>query len=273
MDALFKPESGLFLPTQSALGPWSSDRLHGGATLGLLTHAAQTYVSDDQLRLCRLTADMFSPVPAQPLAVKITPLREGKRIRLLQVSVWDGPGPDAREVTRATALFLRPSDGSFHFLDDTPLPDHGDLPTRRLIKDRRMEKMRPGLHLVVETRWPERVPSEPKAIWFRLPLPVVAGTSADPTVAAIALSDFNNAVCSIMAYEDGRPTAHINTDTTFYLERPPVGDWFCLVADRQSDADAISIAQVTHYDERGRFGRSIQARLENRFVPANETKG
>ena len=33
--------------------------------------------------------------------------------------------------------------------------------------------------------------------------------------------DFNNAVSSIAAYEDGRPAGHINTDTTLYLERPP----------------------------------------------------
>ena len=96
-----------------------------------------------------------------------------------------------------------------------------------------------------------------------MPIPLIAGVETSTSVAAATLTDFNNAVSSIAAYDDGRPAGHINTDTTLYLERPPVGEWTCLESDIQSECQGVSISQVLHYDERGRYGRSIQARLES----------
>ncbi|MDD9945608.1 MAG: thioesterase family protein [Myxococcales bacterium] len=260
MEALFVREAGRIVPCEGALSPWAGDRLHGGPVQGLLAYAAQATV-DDGFQLTRLTADLFAPVPNEPLELEVSHLRDGRRIQLIQVSIM----ASGREVSRGTSLFMRRGEGTFCDLDHTVPPGPDGLPTRSFISERRRAKMRPGFHMKAETRWPERLPGQPKAIWFRMPLSLMADQALDPTIAAVTLSDFNSGISSIMAYEDGRPGSHLNADATMYFERAPIGEWFCLVADRQSDADAISISQVTHYDVNGRFGRSIQARLETPF--------
>jgi len=267
MEAVFTRKAGQIVPNEAALSPWANDRLHGGAVQGLLAHGARAAALEsgnaEGFQLTRLTADLFAPVPNQPLDLAVTHLRNGGRVKAIQVSIM----ASGQEVSRGTALFMRRGEGTYRDLDETVPTGPEGLPTRGLISERRIPKMRPGFHLKVETRWPERKPGQPKAIWFRMPLPLFTDEALDPTIAAVALSDFNSGVSSIMAYEDGRRTAHINADATIYFERAPVGDWFCIVADHQSDADAINISQATHHDVKGRFARSIQARLENRFEP------
>jgi len=256
--SLFVMDGDRFVPTQDALSPWGSDRLHGGPVLGLVTHAALQDADGASLQLARLTVDLFRAVPNAPLQARVDVLRAGRRLRLTQVSVW----ADEREVTRATALMLKPSEGTHRHLHDGHPDGPEGLETESLIGAHRAHKHPPGFHFAVETRRPERGDGH-RAIWMRTPMPLIAGVDTDATVAAAILADFNNAVSSIAGYEDGRAVGHINTDTTLYLERPPVGQWSCLESDIQSERDGISISQVLHYDTHGRFGRSVQARLES----------
>lgn len=260
-SALFDLDGDRFVPTQAALSPWGSDRLHGGPVLGLMTHVGLSAVPDPAFQLARVTVDLFAPVPNEPLAVHSQVVRDGKRIRVVTAAITGSRG----EAARAGLVFLRAGSGTHRVLDGSVPAGPDGLLTRTLIGERRADQVRPGFHLEVETRWPERESGGPRAIWFRMPMACVSGHPLHPTVAAVALSDFNNAISSIQAYEDGRPAGHINVDSTFYMERQPVGEWFCLVGSAQSDADAISISHVTHHDEVGRFGHSLQARLENAF--------
>ena len=60
-------------------------------------------------------------------------------------------------------------------------------------------------------------------------------------------------------------TKIINADTTLYLSRPPEGEWLCLQAEHIADRQGIGVAEVVQHDHRGRYGRSLQARLANRW--------
>lgn len=258
---LFDFDGSRYHPTEAALSPWGSDRLHGGPLLGLLAHAARQQLADPGFILSRFTADLFARVPNAPLQLTATTLRKGRRLGLIDVDVM----AEGEKVARASALFCAPAHGSYHVLDQERPEGPEGLETRPLIAQRRVEGMPPGFHLEVETRFGHSQQGLGRTIWFRMPMPLLTGEKIDPLLAAIALSDFGNAVNSIAAYEDSRRSAHMNTDTTFYLERPPQGEWFAMTADMQSDVDGISIGQTVHHDVHGRFGRSLQTRLETAF--------
>lgn len=261
--ALFSRDAHLFIPGTASLSPWGSDRLHGGPVLGLLAHLVEQEVAQHgpAYTMTRFTADLFARVPNGPLDGHVEIIRAGRRVALLDVSLQASGKP----VARASALFSVPGPGSYTVLDSTKPHGPESIVSRPLIGEHRRSKLPPGFHMEVETRFCDDTRGQGRSIWFRMPVPLLEATPCSPTVAAIALADFNNAVTSIAAYEDGRKVAHMNTDTTVYLERPPVGPWFAMRADAQSDANGISVGQTIHYDSEGRFGRSLQARLETQF--------
>ena len=258
---LFEKDGATYHPTQAALSPWGSDRLHGGPVLGLLAQGALEQLACPDFVLTRFTADLFARVPNSPLELRTTTVRKGRRLGLCDVSLWS----DNNAVARASVLFSHPGQGSYRWLDEHRPEGPEGLADRSLIGDHRVDKIPPGFHMEIETRFGTEKRGLGRTIWFRMPMPLLVGGTADPLIAAVALSDFGNAVNSIAAYEDGRKSAHMNTDTTFYLERLPVGEWFAMTADVQSDIDGISVGQSVHHDIAGRFGRSLQTRLETTF--------
>ena len=55
----------------------------------------------------------------------------------------------------------------------------------------------------------------------------------------------------------------INTDTTIYWERAPVGTWFGFRHALLTDHEGIGLAEVDLSDSEGRLGRSVQTMLAN----------
>ena len=103
------------------------------------------------------------------------------------------------------------------------------------------------------------------AIWFRVPVPLVAGETATPLQQATALADFANAIASISAREqEGRVLPYVNADTTIYFTRMPEGEWFCLQAQSTTAKRGVSVTQTALFDERGAFGSVLQNRLVQR---------
>jgi hypothetical protein len=123
-----------------------------------------------------------------------------------------------------------------------------------------------GFHVRVETRWVPRVSGEPLAIWFRMPLPLVAGEEPTALQRAVQLSDFANAVAAIAQRDrGGAPMPFINVDATMYFTRKPAGEWFCLQEQRVEVERGISVAACTLFDAQGLCGHVTQGRLANRM--------
>jgi hypothetical protein len=259
-EGVFARDGEQFVPGPHAIGPWAKDRLHGGPVIGLIARAVERAQPDPELVLARLSVDMFRPVPAAPLAVRLETLRKGSRLTLLRASVLGG---DGAELAQGTALLLRASDAAASEASVAPPPGPAELATESIMRNAPRDPNRPrGFHTRVETRWVPRQPEERVAIWFRLPIPLVAGEPTSSLVNALALSDFANAVPSIAASaRHTNVTSYINADTTIYLARRPRGEWFCLREHAQIEAAGISTAQVELFDQHGLLGHALQARL------------
>ncbi|HMI90679.1 MAG TPA: thioesterase family protein [Polyangiales bacterium] len=261
-QAVFTRDGDRFVPGPYAVGPWAADRLHGGPVLGLIARAVEAAEPDPALVLARLTVDLFRSVPLAPLDLRIESLRKGSRLVLLRASVLDGEGS---LLAQGSALLLRASDAAqsqpAQAMPAVPAGPDG-VPTESLMRGAPPGERPSGFHTRVETRWVPRADEQPVAIWFRLPIALVAGEQASPLVSAVAVSDFTNAVAAIAAgMRNQRSTPFINTDTTLYLGRRPEGEWFCLQEQSCMTERGISQAQVALFDSRGLLGHALQARL------------
>jgi len=95
---------------------------------------------------------------------------------------------------------------------------------------------------------------------------LVEGEPTSALCRAAALGDFANAVASLSIRRLNAP-AFINTDTTLYLWRPPEGEWIGMAADHAAAHEGVGVVEVVHYDHKGRYGRSVQARLMMNRAP------
>src|SRR5205807_1272436 len=98
----------------------------------------------------------------------------------------------------------------------------------------------------------------PAATWLRLTVPVVAGEPTSPAQRALAAADFGNGVSAALDWD---AWSFINPDLTVYLERDPEGEWIALDAVTRLEPDGTGTAESVLHDERGRFGRAVQALL------------
>jgi acyl-CoA thioesterase len=262
-EAVFHEQEGLFIPSAAASGPWGADKLHGGPVFGLLTRAIERAAGDPELVAARLTFDLYRAVPMVPLSVRAEVLRQGGRLRLLHATLCAGD----EEYVRASALLLRPSAQDMLASGELPKPTGPDgIETQSLMRGAKPPRGIPaGFHTRVETRWVPRAAGEQQAIWFRLPIRLVAGEITTPLQLATSLGDFANAIASITVREqDSHALPYVNIDATTYLTRKPEGEWYCLQAHSVTARHGISVTQTALFDERGAFGSVMQSRLVQR---------
>ena len=258
-EAVFERDGERFLPTRAAGSPWGDDLLHGGPPAGLLARAIEALAAEEEMRIARLTVDLFRPVPRTPLTVSARSVREGKRIHAVDaVLVADGV-----EVCRASGLLLRATAEPVAVPGSSVLPPRGPEETepRPWVAGDTMSTRREGFHTASDIRRLPREETAPAAAWIRVP-ELVAGERMSPFVRLAATCDFVNAISTMAA---GGGTAFINTDSTVYVHREPAGEWIYLQVERATEPDGIGVSSGAIYDREGLVGRAAQAVLANRM--------
>lgn len=252
-EAIFVPDGERWVPTEAALSPWSSEGLHGSAPTMLLARELERMPSEQPMFVSRITVELLRPFGMVPLGLTSRILRPGRKVQLLEASLWNGE----TEVVRATALRIKrdevelprfeaePPPGPLSATEDAPQRDLG----RAAYHTHGVEiRMLPGIALEFGPKW----------AWFRLRLPVVPGEDPSPLQRACAAADFPNGISRVV---DPRRTSFINPDLTIHLHRLPEGDWVCLDARSFLEPHGTGMAEGVLYDERGRLGRSLQSLL------------
>jgi hypothetical protein len=254
-SALFSPDGDTFLPAAIARSPWSSETLHGGSVAALLAGAIEACSPGGDRQVTRLTVELMRPVPVAPLRVQAEVVRPGRKVQLVEASLWDGE----TNLARARALFLRTTDapvpeGATASGPVVPGPDRGrETPFPRGDYE--------ALHNSgTEIRFVKGVFNEPgpATVWIRLRHPVVAGEEPSPLQRVAAAADFGNGVSAVL---DFTRWVFVNPDLTIYLNRLPVGEWVCLEAHTEVEGHGVGMAHSRLHDEVGPIGRSAQSLL------------
>lgn len=267
--SIFEPAGdGRFLPTEAALGPWSDQALHGGPPTMLLAREIESFPADSRMLVSRLTVDLLRPIGRTPLAVTARLVRPGRKVQLVEASLWNGD----QEVARATGLRIRSADVDVPSTTDRlPHPEPEALAAwsggwRR----------GDAYHVIgVEIRGPEPGPTATAGwAWFRLKLPLVPEEQPSGLLRVCAAADFPNGISFVV---DPRKTSFVNPDLTVYANRTPVDEWVLVDARTWLERSGTGVAEGALYDRRGRIGRSIQSLIvepvTNPGAPARRTAG
>ncbi|MFP8880340.1 MAG: hypothetical protein VCE43_13270, partial [Myxococcota bacterium] len=105
------------------------------------------------------------------------------------------------------------------------------------------------------------------AAWITTPLELLPGQPMTPLQRCAAVADLTFGLSGRALLRqrivdvDAWRSPMINTDTTIYWERPPIGEWFGFSHALLTDHEGIGLAEVDLADTTGRLGRSLQAML------------
>jgi hypothetical protein len=225
--------------------------LHGRLLAGLAARAVEGAGHDPALRVVRLTVDMFRSPPMSPLHTSTRVVRDGRRVRVVDVSIRSADV----EVARASALLLRTGphpDGVMWQAPewDVPLPE--TLPTPEqgdTFGGWEIRLLTPGGFWTAER----------KRLWARDRWQLVAGEQPSPVVRAALAADLPNPLAN--SNTDG--LQFINADLTLFLGRPPVSEWIGLEVAGHVGHDGVAVGSCTLYDTVGAIGSSSVCAITN----------
>ncbi len=274
-DAIYEREGNIYSPTEWAGSPWSEGHQHGGPINALFASAAEEAAAETQLRIVRLTVDLFRSVPRVPLELAWHFVRRGRRIAVIQAELTLPGSGDV--ISRASSVLLAPSVDAPRSWEHTPAPPldlAGTEPVEFMPRDLR-DNFPPGFHWSFEVRM--GADEHGPAAWITTPLDLLPGQPMTPLQRSAAVADltFGLSGRSLLRQRivdvDAWRVQMINIDTTIYWERPPVGTWFGFRHALLTDHEGIGLAEVDLADVDGRLGRSLQAMLANE-LPAETAK-
>jgi hypothetical protein len=237
------------LPHAHAHAPWGEDMLHGRLLGGLAARALEAAHGAPGWRAGRLTVDLFRPAAMARVDVEVRPVRDGRRIKVVDALLRC----DGHDVGRATAVFLAESEdppGRVWRPDAEPWPDPDSIAAAEPGSSGQeawwLRNVRGGFGTGEQTR-----------IWTRETACLVDDEPLTPFVRAALTGDL---ACPLANSSDAG-LHYINADYTMLLGRYPAGEWIGLEVSQQLAADGISMGAATLVDRDGPFATSGGASL------------
>ena len=248
----FGTEGDALVPAEFATSPWGRV-LHGRLIGGLTARAAeQARAADPELACCRLTVDLFRSVPLAPVRVAARPVRQGRRIAVLEVTVEQ----DGEPVGQGRAVLLRRSeqpDGTFRPVPawDAPAPPQLGSP----------ESPANGRWSAPWESW--RVGGADggltKGLWMREIHPLVTGEQLTPLVRLAMAAD----LASPVSHFSTHGLSFINADYTVYLGREPQGEYIGIQPSGHISERGVAAGHCVVHDVRGPVGFVANAAVAN----------
>jgi hypothetical protein len=251
-SGFFRVDGDTLVPAAFATSPWGQV-LHGRLIGGLTARAAeQARAETPELACARLTIDMFRSVPLAPLTVTTRPVREGRRIAVLDVTIEQ----DGVLVGQGRAVLLRRSeqpDGTFR-----PAPAW-DAPKPPLLGPPRSSS---------SDRWTAPWESWPVddadgavrgGLWIRDVHPLVTGERLTPLVRVAMAADLASPVSNFST----RGLSFINADYTVYLGREPQGEHVGIQPSAHISEAGVAAGQCVVHDLSGPVGFVATAAVAN----------
>lgn len=253
--SLFVQDGNIFTPTACAHGPWGAHLVHGGSTGGLMAYVLEQCAPNPDMRMVRTTLDMFRPVPMAPLRVESEVLREGRRLQMVEATIY----AEDKAVARSVGIRMRKSEIKVpeKYQPSTATPEGPvGLQELKLSGDAQGERL-PGLNSSLEVRRLHGFDGKGEGCaWFKVPVPVVEGVKNTPFVHLGIISDFGNGLAQLFLPET---MGMINGDINLYLHRDPRGEWIALESKATMSETGVGVVNTQVYDTDGLVAQCHQA--------------
>jgi len=253
-EPFFRRVGETYQPTPSSRGPWSPTSLHGRVVAGLLAHAIEQRYGEPEFMPARFTIDMYRLPDLSAAEISVTPIREGRRIKVIDAEYSVG----GVSMARATCVFLRKSENPEGNVWkpptwDAPMP--ADIPPPAPDERRPMGGM-----------WATRAIEGafgslgPRKLWMSELRDLVEGEPLSPFGRVALAADF----ASPFANAGDKGLGWINSDITLYLHRLPATEWIGFEVKNHGATDGVAIGECWLYDEEGPIGTSSVIALAQR---------
>ncbi|ODR05580.1 hypothetical protein AWC25_01615 [Mycobacterium sherrisii] len=251
-EAFFTVDGGSFLPGPMTRGPWGA-AMGGQIVGGLLGWGIEQSGFDPDFQPARLTVDLLRPVLLLPVQIRVSVVREGRRIRLVDASLIQRD----TVVARASALLLRRGEHPDGQVWSAPI-EMPPLPTRsgRFPADMPFHiwgygASREGSPGISAGEWEQS--HARKFAWARLFRPMVQG---HPLTAFTRLAFAGDITSSVTHWGTGG-LRYINADYTVTASRLPDGEFVGLAAQSHYGTAGVATGTATLFDRHGPIGTSF----------------
>lgn len=246
----FEKDGHRYLANRVSAGPWDPQSLHGRVLAGLLAHEIETLYGETDFVPARLTVDMYRLPGFDPIEVTTRPIREAKRIKVVDADFISGDVPMGRATCQLLRRTARPEGNVWSPPNwNVPKPDSIEPPPDRRTALGGMWEIRP-ISGAMGTVGPRR-------LWMREVRELVGGIPLTPFVRAALASDF----ASPFANAGDGGLGYINSDVTLYQHRPMIGEWIGFEVVNHHATDGIAIGECFIYDTQGPVGSASVAAL------------
>ena len=251
-EGFFRADGDTLVPAPFATSPWGQV-LHGRLIGGLTARAAeQARAEVPELTCSRLTIDMFRPVPLAPIRVTTRPVRAGRRIAVLDVTIEQ----DGVPVGQGRAVLLRRSEqpgGTFR-----PAPAWDARTPPQLGPPRSPSTAR---WTAPWQSWPvgDSDGAVADGLWIRDIHPLITGEQLTPVVRAAMAADLASPVSNFST----RGLSFINADYTVYLGRDPQGEYVGIQPSGHISEAGVAAGHCVLHDLRGPVGFVTTAAVAN----------
>jgi len=248
----FSRRAETFYPQSIARGGWG-ESVSGHVVGGLLGWAAERVVDDAAFLPARLTVDLPRPTAFEPVDLETRVLRNGGRLRLVEVVMLQG----GEVVAQATGLFLRRGEhpAGTVWSPDIEMPP---FPTDVQSSDNALFVRTYGWGMAIQNPDPNwSGEGGKKFTWLRLTQPLIQDEPLTPFTRAAMAADVTASLVNWSS--DG--LKFINADYTVTLSRLPDGPVIGLAAQGHCSHDGIATGSATIFDQQGKIGHSVAVSL------------
>ncbi|WP_233434246.1 acyl-CoA thioesterase domain-containing protein [Nocardia yamanashiensis] len=253
VPAYFDEVDGGFQPTRFAASQWSAAQVVGPALCGLMARELERAHATDGFVPVRLTVDMFSAARFEHTTLPTVRVRDGKRIRVADVSVVQG----GKVAARASAVLLQPSEqppGALWRRDREPEP-----PSLAVAPPSALPRV-PLFGSAGEwSPLPTEHENDSRKRTWQNPIRTVTGEELSPFVRAAIVGE----ATSMMTNWGDAGIGFINTDMTLALVRMPEGYEIGVEADSHFSERGMAVGTATLFDRRGSFGSAMVTSVSN----------
>lgn len=234
-----------FRPTEHVSGGWNTAEQHIAPPMGLLAHAIESDRDarrGDDLRLARLSYDIFGTLPMDVVDVSVEVIRPGRTIELVEARLSHGGRVG---LTLRAWLLDRRDTAALAGSALPPIPPSAEMapwdPTT----------VWPGGFIASAGTRRVRLASGDGAYWVQSPVHLLDGEPVGPVARAARLLDIANGMTGrLLPHEVAFP----NLDLTAHLFRDPVGDRIGFDTKVSTGTDGSGLTTSTVHDESGPFG-------------------
>ncbi|EGD53779.1 acyl-CoA thioesterase domain-containing protein [Gordonia neofelifaecis] len=248
-------DGGRFDPTGYAMGLWGPDALNGPSVCAIAAYAAENAGSSEGFAPARFTLELFKSARRLPTLPTTTVIRDGHRIRVVEVSVVQFDGDTEILVARGNVVFLK--QGS------NPPGERWVRPPEEqtFVPPTADDDYRPWFQ-VDDGDWSSDMGDFQNSgrlrMWTR-PFDAVAATALTPFQRAVIAAESTSLVTNI---GDGG-IGFINCDLTVAVARLPEGVRIGVEADSHVENAGLSVGTANLYDEHGQFGVGLVTAVDN----------